>query len=403
MISTVAGIMMFAVRVSVKRITEPAKNALKITRMGSFTSAPAVREDCQDVDFEVGSSTTRDSLLNRCLSELPSSAPLFTRNFVTFNTNYSSASEEPEELQSWGLKRVPFISQGCSSANTHAQDGGRFRVLTWNILAQALAVSHDNFVGLPEGTLDWAARRLRILHEILIYDPDVICLQEVDHFNFLNSTLSSLGYRGVFCSKPDSPCIYLANNNGPDGCALFYRRDKFDLISASSRVLEIWRVQSNQVCIFANLRLRDTGQQVCVATTHLKARQGALLTTMRNEQGKDVSNYLISCGSLAKPLILCGDFNAVSTEPVISTVKSRLGVKSVYGKLYNGEEPPYTTWKVRADGEYRHTIDYIFYNKFCDVESLLRIPTEEQIGPSRLPNLSYASDHIAIACDIRLK
>ena len=83
----------------------------------------------------------------------------------------------------------------------------------------------------------------------------------------------------------------------------------------------------SQVCIFANLRVRETGQQVCVATTHLKARQGALLTTMRNEQGKDVSNYLISSGCLNKPLILCGDFNAVPTEPVISTVKNRYFAK----------------------------------------------------------------------------
>jgi nocturnin len=63
---------------------------------------------------------------------------------------------------------------------------------------------------------------------------------------------------------------------------------------------------------------------VCVATTHLKARQGALLATMRNEQGKDVSSYLAACcGATSKPLVLCGDFNAIPSEAVISTVKSR--------------------------------------------------------------------------------
>ena len=81
--------------------------------MGSFTSAPAVREDCQDLDFEVGSSTTRETLLNRCLSELPTSVPLITRNFVTFNTNHMpSGSEDSEVVDSWGVKRVPYISQG---------------------------------------------------------------------------------------------------------------------------------------------------------------------------------------------------------------------------------------------------------------------------------------------------
>lgn len=84
---------------------------------------------------------------------------------------------------------------------------------------------------------------------------------------------------------------------------------------------------------------------------------------MRNEQGKDVSNYLLACGGSTKPLVLCGDFNAVPTEPVVSTIKSRLGVESAYCNLYNGEDAPYTTWKVRGDGEYCHTLDYIFYNQ----------------------------------------
>ncbi len=49
--------------------------------------------------------------------------------------------------------------------------------ITVFILVLALAVEHDNFVGLPDGTLNWTERRLRILHEILLYNPDVVCLQ----------------------------------------------------------------------------------------------------------------------------------------------------------------------------------------------------------------------------------
>lgn len=71
--------------------------------------------------------------------------------------------------------------------------------------------------------------------------------QEVDHFNFLRHILETQGYTGMFFPKPDSPCLYIDGNNGPDGCALFYRKDKFDLIKAETRILEIWGVQSNQV------------------------------------------------------------------------------------------------------------------------------------------------------------
>jgi len=47
--------------------------------------------------------------------------------------------------------------------------------------------------------------------------------------------------------KPDSPCVYIDDNNGPDGCALFYKTDKFELLTSKTRILEVWTVQSNQV------------------------------------------------------------------------------------------------------------------------------------------------------------
>jgi hypothetical protein len=71
--------------------------------------------------------------------------------------------------------------------------------------------------------------------------------QEVDHFNFLKTVLGTQGYNGLFFPKPDSPCLYIKGNNGPDGCAIFFREDKFELLKTVTRVLEVWRVQSNQV------------------------------------------------------------------------------------------------------------------------------------------------------------
>ena len=45
----------------------------------------------------------------------------------------------------------------------------------------------------------------------------IICLQEVDHFDLLERALDSVGYSGRFLAKPDSPCIYMEGNTGPDG------------------------------------------------------------------------------------------------------------------------------------------------------------------------------------------
>ena len=86
-----------------------------------------------------------------------------------------------------------------------------------------------------------------MIQEILRYSPDVICLQEVDHPRLLLRALKSVGYSGQFVQKPDSPCIYMKESNGPDGCAIFFKESKFDKITSSSRVLKVWNANSNQV------------------------------------------------------------------------------------------------------------------------------------------------------------
>lgn len=110
--------------------------------------------------------------------------------------------------------------------------------------------------------------------------------------------LATISYEGIFFPKPDSPCLYITKNNGPDGCAIFFKKHKFDLVNFDTRVLEVWRIQSNQVTIAANLRIIETGNEICVCTTHLKARNGALLAKLRNEQGKVIDVLLIVLGFL---------------------------------------------------------------------------------------------------------
>ena len=80
----------------------------------------------------------------------------------------------------------------------------------------------------PPAALRWEKRRLYILLEILKEDPDILCMQEVDHFDYFKLALSKVGYDGIFKSKLDSPCLYVTPSYGPDGCALFYKTAKLD-------------------------------------------------------------------------------------------------------------------------------------------------------------------------------
>ncbi|KAG8453906.1 hypothetical protein GDO86_000507 [Hymenochirus boettgeri] len=278
-----------------------------------------------------------------------------------------------------------------------------FRVMQWNILAQALGEGKDNFVKCPIEALKWEERKYMILEEILIYQPDVLCLQEVDHFfDTFQPILSRLGYQCTFLAKPWSPCLDVEHNNGPDGCALFFLQERFQLVNSAKIRLSARTLKTNQVAIAETLQCRETGKLLCFAVTHLKARTG--WERFRLAQGTDLLCNLESITQGAKiPLIICGDFNAEPTEDVYKRfASSSLNLNSAYKILSkDGEsEPPYTTWKIRPTGESCNTLDYIWYSQHAlKVNAALGLPTEEQIGPNRLPSFSYPSDHLSLLCD----
>ncbi|XP_073974101.1 NADP/NADPH phosphatase nocturnin isoform X2 [Rhodnius prolixus] len=360
----------------------PKHLLLYLVRMGSFNSAPKIlNEDTQDNDVTLPEHMSKEDLLTYCTNQLQGTPSLIPRTFRSVSLFNGSPKYRTHEM-------LPLNEAGI-------------RVLQWNLLSQTLGLNNDNFVRCPSEALHWQRRRNLLTQEIVRYSPDVICLQEVDHFNYLKKSLGTQGYIGMFFPKPDSPCMYIKDNNGPDGCAIFFRSNRFELVKCETRVLEVWRVQSNQVAVLAILRDLVTGSEFCVATTHLKARNGALLAALRNEQGKDLLDFVTShCGD--RPVIVCGDFNAEPAEPVYSTVTTHpaLRLASAYA-AYQAGEPPYTTWKVREEGEVCHTIDYIFYSKGgFRVSSLLDFPTGEEIGECRVPSFGYPSDHFSLVCDL---
>uniref|UniRef100_T1J2V4 Nocturnin n=1 Tax=Strigamia maritima TaxID=126957 RepID=T1J2V4_STRMM len=347
--------------------------------MGSFTTTPKIlNEDMQDNDIDIPLSCTKDLLLKICNQNLHGKPSILHRKFkyTDANTKYFYPT---------------------------APNNTMVRIMQWNILAQALGEHNDSFVACPLEALDWKYRRFRLLQELVKYEADIFCLQEVDHFMFFQTTLGAIGYKGIFFPKPDSPCLYVPRNNGADGCAIFYNSRIFDVVRVETRVLEVWSVQSNQVAILVILRVRSTGQSFCVVTTHLKARQGSILSTLRNEQGKDLLQFVrVNC-SQDMPIFVCGDFNAEPNEPVYSAMtncgKDFVGFKSAYKTMY-GEEPDYTTWKIREEGEICHTIDYIFFSsQHCSPESVLLLPSGDDIGVGRIPSLEYPSDHFSLICD----
>lgn len=448
--------------------------AVPIPRMGSFNSAPKINNvDSQDDGLELPKGLNASELLQHVKNLRGDNfPPLLTRYFLKPLPQLSAQLAGTDITDGLRYLQLNSVSRVCSAPLSTSPN--HFRLLQWNILSQTLGQNNDGFVRCPEEALTWEHRKFLIVQEILQNNPDIVCLQEVDHFKFLQNILGSQNYEGIFFPKPDSPCLYIEENNGPDGCAIFFKRDKFELKSYETRILEVWRVQSNQVAIAANLYVKALGREICVCTTHLKARHGALLSKLRNEQGRDLLRFVRNVAGEKRPVILCGDFNAEPIEPVYATMLSceKMNFSSAYADIRrkglttttigevvdenstnsknsdekqteaavasalsltssssssmevvdneNGDgvgvgvgddyvqnsiqnEPPYTTWKIREDGEECHTIDYVFYakDKF-KVLNCLDFPPGEEIGKNRTPSFQYPSDHFSLVCDFEI-
>lgn len=136
------------------------------------------------------------------------------RNFIYFN------SRESEK---------PLISE-----NSQTLIQGQFRILQFNMLADGLSGLREDLGAFSRAKAEdvrWENRKMKLLYEILQYDPDAITLQECDHYyDFFLPALTARGYDGIFAPKPASACLEVSDNS--DGCAIFVRRSKFKIRSA---------------------------------------------------------------------------------------------------------------------------------------------------------------------------
>lgn len=83
----------------------------------------------------------------------------------------------------------------------------------------------------PSWALAWSYRKQNLLRELLSYKADILCLQEVqsDHYqDFLAPELQRAGYTPIYKKKTTE--LFTKNAYAIDGCATFFRRDKFSLV-----------------------------------------------------------------------------------------------------------------------------------------------------------------------------
>lgn len=149
-------------------------------------------------------------------------------------------------IRSMSMKTVPVRKYIPVQRGLLRTDPNSLRVMQYNILADGLCgLRRDSggFSRTEKQYLDWNYRKSAFLSEITSSDPDVITLQECDHFDdFFEPELTKLGYKGIFAPKPASACLEVSNRS--DGCAVFVKSTKIQIRSSEVGILISYPVQS---------------------------------------------------------------------------------------------------------------------------------------------------------------
>eukprot|EP00537_Pseudo-nitzschia_pungens_P003745 CAMPEP_0172357986 /NCGR_PEP_ID=MMETSP1060-20121228/2328_1 /TAXON_ID=37318 /ORGANISM="Pseudo-nitzschia pungens, Strain cf. cingulata" /LENGTH=511 /DNA_ID=CAMNT_0013078961 /DNA_START=868 /DNA_END=2403 /DNA_ORIENTATION=+ len=341
--------------------------------------------------------------------------------------------------------------------------GARFRIVTYNVLAEIYA-TQQQYPYCDIWALNWEYRFHNIMREVIDASPDVLCLQEVqaDHYeNHLYASMSEQGYEGVYKQKTRQS-MGLAGK--VDGCALFWRRSKFHLVeSYSIEFNELAQRQATQVMginprsedginflnrlskdnvaqlvvlELANPQLatrtnRDPINQVCIANTHLYSNKE--FPDVKLWQAwqllQELENFMVNRGANL-PLMICGDFNSspdsavygllmqqtvhpghpdvnVNTGddcpnvlPDAMNITHSFQLGSAYQSVL-GEEPQQTNYTLNFKG----VLDYMCYSvQTLRPISASPVPDESILKRhgEALPSTEFSSDHIMLISDMQI-
>eukprot|EP00198_Chlamydomonas_reinhardtii_P001467 XP_001690803.1 CCR4-NOT transcription complex, subunit 6-like protein [Chlamydomonas reinhardtii] len=230
--------------------------------------------------------------------------------------------------------------------------------MTYNLLADKYA--RGGWHGYcPPQHLTWDSRRERILQEIESYSSDIICLQEVEAQVFageLQPWLAARGYRGHYLPRQYGDSVH----GPPEGVALFYRTEVFDLEQQHSFLFNSVPTsppapgsmfkKRQEGAILALLRHRASKRQLLAACTHLfwnpafadvKAFQATVLCS---EMAGFLTRHVGPDAPSSVPVVLGGDFNSVACKRVPDVFDPKLPrdgqASGVYALLTRGSLPP---------------------------------------------------------------
>ena len=444
------------------------------TRMSSSTSVAASGEDAREQTLDLGKMRLPKETDDNAQDEAAGADGYDDATTMTTTEDGDAAVDGD------AARRYVF-----DPSHDEASGYATLQVMQFNVLADALA-ANDSFASAYYGedddddddrdasddkssnvdqqlyNLNFAkSRGADLIRAITTGDasssPDVVCMQEVDHYyDWFEPELRKHGYAGIFKEDQWSPCSRKFGG-APDGVAIFYKLDKLELVgshapgtprarkddpmfNAGKTLMARFRMKQQQgggsllnrnttVGALIGGLIRNPAkpvfsgadlQEVVVVNTHLESAKTVDGIITRLEQTKELCRHLNAfatnlCVDVDNvQIILAGDLNATPNEACVVHLRGR-GMRSAYediGSTLQVDEKAvntFTTWKTRTGlfktGEVKHTIDYILYSahRGSKVVSVAKLPDEKDIpSETGLPTFGFPSDHLPIQARIAI-
>ena len=333
--------------------------------------------------------------------------------------------------------------------NNNSDTNDTFTMMSYNTLCQHYATT-KMYKYTPSWALEWGFRRSALQEEILHFKSDLVCMQEVEtrtFHEFWVPVMQGFGYKGVFFNKTRSKTMSESDSKKVDGCATFYKTDKFELIHKQNfeynsvcmgsdkykKTKDLFNrfMNKDNIALITYFNHIQTGEKILVVNTHLhwdpafndvKTLQvGILLEELRTIMKKYHHTNSIDEIKNAS-MVICGDFNSTKENAVyqlfstgaVSNHEDLEGrdygkftdegfrhlfkLKSAYDHV---GELPFTT----ISPAFTDAIDYIWYSTpTLQVKGLLgKIDEEYSSHCIGFPNAHFPSDHIPLVTKFQIK
>ncbi|MFT6765151.1 MAG: endonuclease/exonuclease/phosphatase family metal-dependent hydrolase [Alteromonas naphthalenivorans] len=277
----------------------------------------------------------------------------------------------------------------------------QFTLISWNVLGHNYLTlpNHQHIVQKYPQIIDWPRRCALLCKELLIHNPDVICLQEVNEVmkNDLESMLLEQGF---------AVSAYQSKGNG--GVLVLHKTEKLDVLKNGHTLLATNSSAKKGGCAWAVLQCKQSQKQFLVSSVHLHWQHSIQQIVLLKNIWKE---------PVSVPMLLVGDFN-IAYKTMLNKIVPEVNQLNILEKPHAFSLFKHQSWTFCESLGWR-SADHLLYSDSISLDkeqsfigdaqhsykSDLVLKAEDIIADTskkNLPTDQYSSDHLPMIITLKI-